>query len=235
MERELMIQAMWSGKSLRSWISIAMAIAVLPLAVSAVAGYLIISRGVLASFQDVAMRQTTQVDPTQRLRLLLWESMLPVDDFVDEGDPRQPQAYRAIRQQIEAAFAGLHDQVHTEPELRTLVERALDDWSAADRLASEAISVRRDPGNRRAEELMDGYHGLVASTVDKLGVVYNGIESDVRADHEKATASFKGSEWMVGVAAVVSLIAILIGVITIGRITAGSVDRLVDGAARFAS
>jgi diguanylate cyclase (GGDEF)-like protein len=229
------IQAIWSGKSLRSWIAIAMAIAVLPLAVSAIGGYLLISHGVVASFQDVAARQRDQVDPTQRLRLLLWDAVTPVDDFTDEGDPRQPQAYRALRQQIEAGFSSLHNQVQSEAELRILVERARDDWTAADHLAGEVISVRREPGSQRGAELMDGFHGLIASTVDKLGVVYSGIESDVRADHDEAMLSFKRSEWMVGVAAIVSLFAIFIGAITIGRITAGSVDRLVDGAERFAS
>jgi diguanylate cyclase (GGDEF)-like protein len=226
---------MWSGKSLRFWIAIAMAIAVLPLAASAGLGYVLISHGVLASFQDVAARQRDEIDPTQRLRLLLWDAVAPVDDFTDEGDPRQPQAYRAIRQQIEENFASLHSNLQSEGELRTLVERARDDWTAADRVAGEVISVRRAPGDAHGEQLMDGFHALIASSVDKLGAVYSGIAVDVRSDHEEAMQSFKRSEWLAAGAALLSLMAILAGAVTIGRITAGSVDRLVDGAERFAA
>lgn len=64
-----MLHTIWKGASLRSWVGLAMAIAILPLAASAGAGYLVLKRGLVASFQDVAGRQRDQLDPTQRLRL----------------------------------------------------------------------------------------------------------------------------------------------------------------------
>lgn len=83
-----MLHTIWKGASLRSWVALGMAIAVLPLAASAVGGYVMLNRGVIASFQDVAARQRDQIDPTQRLRLLIWDAVPPLDEFVDEGDPR---------------------------------------------------------------------------------------------------------------------------------------------------
>lgn len=112
--------------------------------------------------------------------------MTPLDEFMDEGDPRQPRAYRATREQIETAFAGLHAHMQSDPELWTLVERARDDWTAADRLAPEAFSVRRAPGDPHGAELMDSFGGLIVSAVDKLGAVYGDLEARVRADHESA-------------------------------------------------
>jgi diguanylate cyclase (GGDEF)-like protein len=230
-----MLHTIWKGASLRSWVALGMAIAVLPLAASAVAGYVMLNRGVIASFQDVAARQRDQIDPTQRLRLLIWDAVPPLDEFMDEGDPRQPREYRALREQIETAFAGLHGRLQSDPELQTLVERARDDWTAADRLANEALSVRRAPGDPHGAELMDSFNGLTVSAVDKLGAVYADLEATLRADHDSALLFFERSEWLAAIGAVVSVLAILLGVFIVGRIMSGSVERLVDGAQRFAA
>ncbi|HEY4101846.1 MAG TPA: hypothetical protein VGM20_13310, partial [Gemmatimonadales bacterium] len=73
-----MLHAIWKGGSLRSWISIGMAVAIFPLGASAIGGYLVLDRGVVASFQDVVARQRNQLDPTQRLRLLLADATEPL-------------------------------------------------------------------------------------------------------------------------------------------------------------
>jgi diguanylate cyclase (GGDEF)-like protein len=225
----------WKGRSLRSWIALGMTIAILPLAGSALAGYLLLRRGVTASLQDIAARQREQIDPTQRLRLLLMEAGTPLDDFVDEGDPREPAAYRELRERIEVLYTTVHQHVRPDPEVRALVERARDDWTAADRLAAEALSVRRPPGDRRAAELMDRFHGLAGSAVDKLGAVYDDLANDVRKDHDVALRDIERVDWLAAAAALVSALAVLAGVILIGRVISGSVERLVSGAELFAS
>jgi hypothetical protein len=105
-----------------------------------------------------------------------------------------------MREQIEAAFAGLHADMRSDRELQTLVERARDDWTAADRLATEAISVRRAPGDPHGAELMDSFNGLVISSVDKLGAVYGHLATTLRADHDSALRAFERSEWLAGMA-----------------------------------
>jgi len=212
-----------------------MTTAVLPLAVSALAGYLLLSRGVIATLQDVAARQREQIDPTQRLRLLLLEAGTPLDAFVDEGDPREPAAYRELRQRIEVMFTTVHDHVRSEPELRTLVERARDDWTAADRRAIEALSARRAPGEPRGAELMDEFHGLASSAVDKLGALYDDVVTDLRKDHDTALRDIERADWLAAAAAAVSALAVLVGVTLIARVIAGSVERLVTGAELFAA
>jgi diguanylate cyclase (GGDEF)-like protein len=163
------------------------------------------------------------------------EAGTPLDDFVDEGDPREPAAYRELRERIEVLYTTVHQHVRPDPEVRALVERARDDWTAADRLAAEALSVRRPPGDRRAAELMDRFHGLAGSAVDKLGAVYDDLANDVRKDHDVALRDIERVDWLAAAAALVSALAVLAGVILIGRVISGSVERLVSGAELFAS
>jgi diguanylate cyclase (GGDEF)-like protein len=223
------------GRSLRSWIALGMTITVLPLATAAVVGYLMLNRGIIASFQDITTRQRDQIDPTQRLRLLLLDAATPLDDFMDEGDPLQPAAYRIARERVEAMFVDVHAAMRSAPELRALVERARDDWTAADRLAAEGLSVRRAPGDPHGAALMDGFHGLTAAAVDKLGVVYDDLVSDLRNDHDAVLRELEQSKRLALLAAAVSVFAIITGAILIGRVIAGSVERLVSGAELFAA
>lgn len=230
-----MLHTIGKTASLRTWIAFGMALAVLPLAAAGGAGYLIIRRGVLADFQDVAARDRQQVDPTQELRLRLLDAEAPLDDFMDQGDPRDPLEYRARRGEIESDFAALHQSLAGDPESRALLERARADWTAADRVATEALSVRRPAGDTSGGVLMDRFQGLIGSSTDKLGALYASLTTDLHADHDQALRDADRSDWIAGIAAGVSLLAILAGVLVIGRVMSASVERLVDGAERFAA
>jgi hypothetical protein len=59
-----MLRATWTAGSLRLWVFGGMALTALPLLISAVVGYAILSRGVVADFQDVAAR----LDPNAVIR-----------------------------------------------------------------------------------------------------------------------------------------------------------------------
>jgi diguanylate cyclase (GGDEF)-like protein len=230
-----MLQIAWRTKSFRFWLTFGLILAVLPLAVAALMGHVLVERGVILPFADVASRQRYQVAPAYRLRSTLLDAMVPVDEFVDDGDATQPAAYRALREKIEAGFAELHDHLQRDPEPRTLVERSRADWSAADALATAVLSVRRPGGDARGAELMERFHGLMQSAGDKLSAVGTDLESDIAQDHDEALLFYERSEWLAGIAAAVSLLAMIAGVVTIGRVVSGSIDRLVAGAERFAA
>lgn len=222
------------AKSLRFWVSLGMVMALVPLVLSAVGGYLLLNRGVIAPFYDVTFRQREQVIPAQRLRIMIWETLTPVDEFVEEGNPVHLRAYRDLRAQIEAGFAALIESLQEEPATRALVERARDDWTVADRNAAELISVTRPVGDAGHIAILQRYHGEIASANDKLAAVYKQVAADIDKDHDTAVLSYERSLWIAGIAGAVSLLMIALGVFIIGRILSGSVDRLVNGATRFA-
>jgi diguanylate cyclase (GGDEF)-like protein len=210
-------------------------VAVLPLVCAALLGHLLLNRGVAASLADIATRHRYELAPASRLGTALLEAVEPVDEFVDAGDPTRLPAYRVARQRIEAAFAALHDRLADEAEPRTIVERAREDWTAADTTATEILSVRRAGGDPHGVELMERFHGRIDSAVDKLGVLATVLETDLAQDHDRALLLYERADWVTGIASVVSVLAIVAAVVVIGRVVSGSVDRLVDGAERFAT
>lgn len=224
----------FKAKSLRFWVALGMVIALAPLALSAAGGYLLLNRGVIAPFHDVAFRQNKQIIPAQQLRILMWETLAPVDEFVEEGNPVHLASYRNLRAQIDAGFATLIDALADERTTQALLKQAHTEWTAADHNATELISVvrpTREPGHIA---ILQRFHGEIAAANDKLAAVYKLLNSGITDDHDAAVLSYERSLWISGIAGAVSLLTIIVGVFLIGRILSGSVDRLVDGAIRFA-
>ena len=221
-------------KSLRFWVGLGMLIALLPVTLSAVGGYLLLNWGVIAPFHDVAFRQREQMVPAQTLRILIWETLSPIDEFVEDSDPIHLSIYRNLRTQIEARFAALNDALRREPALLATLERARNDWTAAERHATELISVVRAARGAERNTTLQRYHGQIAAASDKLAAVYATIAARIDEDHDIAIRSYERSLWLAGIAGAVSLLTVASGVLIIGRILSRSVDRLVDGAARFA-
>lgn len=160
--------------------------------------------------------------------------MIPVDEFVGNGNARSLDSYRSLRAQIESGFADLVEAVAGEAAILTLVERARENWTAADGYATALFSVPTEAGNRRTVEMMQRFHGKIVATSDRLEAVYQQLAGEIQKDYEVAALSYERSIWLAGIAGALSLLALAGGVLLIGRILGASVDRLVDGAVRFA-
>ncbi len=222
-------------RSLRVWLAIGMLVAMAPLGVSLVAGYLLLSHGVIAPFHDVASRHGSQMAPLQQQRLTIWETLAPVDEYVEDGDPLHIPAYRHLRQAIETGFASLHEALRDEPEKQAVLVRAREDWADADRFATDLVSVTGAAAMGERTETLQRFHGSVAAANDKLAAIHDRIAQIIADDHGMAVRSYERSIWIAGLATSLSLLMLVCGVLVIGRILAASVDRLVDGAARFAA
>ncbi|MBD1545333.1 sensor domain-containing diguanylate cyclase [Roseibium aggregatum] len=221
------------AKSFRFWIGLGAFFALAPLILSAVGGYTLLNYGVIAAFQDVAERQRVQVVPVQNLRILLLDTLAPVDEFLDGADATRLE-YRALRTQIETGFSALDKSLQSEPEARDLLARAREDWSAADDDANELISVSVQAGDADALVQVQRFHGQIASATDKLMAVYRQLFEKIENDHDGAHLYYERSLWIAGIAGGVSLSMVIGGIALVSRIMATSVDRLVDGAERFA-
>jgi diguanylate cyclase (GGDEF)-like protein len=230
-----MLQTKWRGGSMRVRVAVAMALAVLPLAISAAAGYVILNRGVIAAYRDVATRQREEIAPAQRLQIALLDASEQVDEFLATHDLAFREAYRNSRTRIEADFALLHKSLGNRPEDEILIARARDDWTAADQLAMRITTVASTPGDAGATVALERFESALNSSVDKINAFYTDAERDVTQDYFGARIAYERAQWIAGIAAAVSLALVVVGVMMFGHLIRASVDRLVDGAARFAS
>jgi diguanylate cyclase (GGDEF)-like protein len=230
-----MLRASWKGGSLRFWIGVGMTLTVLPLLISSVVHHVIVVRSVIGDFQDVAARQRDQLMPAQQLQVSLWEAAEPIDLYLIDGDPGQPVAYRLVREKIETRFAHLHGALGLEPEARDLVERARADWTAADRAAGQILSMRSPGQSEAAVALVKQIEASIAGAADKLTATTRELDRKVDEDYLAAGRSAERADWIAAIAAGIALLSMAAGVFLIGYLLSRSVDRLVDGAERFAA
>lgn len=221
-------------RSFRFWMGLCAALALTPIAVSAIGGFLLLERGVVGPFEAIAERHRYHVVPVQQLNMLVKDTLAPVDEFVNGANPTGPQAYRSMRQQIEAEFAELELHSHIASSAKPLLQRAHENWIAADRSATELMSLAPSTGDVAAARLMRQFHTHAAAASDGLGTVYGQLLAAIEADHDKVLLNYERSLWIMGIAGAVCLLTTVGGISLISRIMTRSVNRLVDGAARFA-
>ncbi|PQA88906.1 GGDEF domain-containing protein [Hyphococcus luteus] len=223
----------WKTRSLRYWIALGMIVALVPLVLSSIAGYWFLNHGVIDAFHDVSMRERKQVAVSQNLRILIWDTLVPVDEYVEEGDPALASSYRDFSSRIETDFAVLHENLGADEEALTMAERARADWTVADRLARDLLAGRPD-ADPLTQEKFERFHAAIQASSDRLGALYARVAAAIEADHRSAMIYRERVMWLMGIAGLLSLIAMVGGVFIIGRVMSNSVDRLVEGAQHFA-
>ena len=211
-----------------------MLVALLPVVVSATGGYLLLNWGVIAPFHDVSFRQREQIIPAQKLRVMIWEALSSIDEFVEDHDPVRLPPYRNLRTQIETTFAELSGALKNEPAVQAILDSARNDWTAAEGHATALISMVRPAEDAEKNAIFHRFHGGIAAASDKLAAVYTRIATRIDEDHDSAVRFYERSLWLAGIAGALSMLTVALGVLIIGRVLSNSVDRLVDGAIRFA-
>ncbi|WP_052715658.1 diguanylate cyclase [Devosia chinhatensis] len=225
---------LFKARSLRFWVALGMIVALTPLTLSAILGQLVLNRGVIEAFHDVAERQRREFGPLQDLRILVWDTLIPIDEYINEGGAQRPLYYRELRSRIETGFADVRAQFSDDPEALQHLDSAFQSWQVADTHATELASELLIPDDPAAERQARLFHSYIQSASDRLGQAYDSIAIKIESAHDDAVAWSNSAGLLFGGAMASSFIAMVAGVAIVGLIMSRSVDRLVDGAARFA-
>lgn len=224
----------FQGKSLRFWVALGMFMALAPLTVSAIGGFVLLDLGVIHPFNDVANRQRHEILPVQNLRVLILETDPSIDDYVELRDYRSLDTYRAQRKTIELEFSSVSKALKDEPSLLPLLTRAQGNWASADQYANSLIAEATLIATPEELKLQRQFQDEITAANDKLTTIHERLAADLNDDHATAVRAYDHAIWIAGIAAVLALQMVFAGVYLIGRVMASSVDRLVDGASRFA-
>ena len=211
-----------------------MGLTVLPLLISAVVVHVWLHRGATNALDDVASRFRDELTPIQRLELALWEGAAPLEAYVDSGDARHADAYRAARGAIDTQFAELGQTLERDPKLRALVDRAAEEWTAAEHVAGSLLAEhgpRADSGTIRE---IDDLDARIGASVTELRTVEHEVSRVLEADHASASRAYAFATWASIIAGSISIILMALGVMLLRRMLIVNLGRLIDGARRFA-
>ncbi|SMQ62949.1 diguanylate cyclase (GGDEF) domain-containing protein [Devosia lucknowensis] len=223
------------ARSLRFWVALGMVVALAPLTLSAVIGHFVLNGSVISAFDDVAKRQRSELGPLQDLRILVWDTLIPIDEYVNEGGPQQPLLFRELRSRIETGFVDIRVQFADDADALLHLDNAFESWEVAQNLATTLTADALAPDDPEAERQAKLFHANIAATSDRLGQAFDVIQAKIAAEHDAAVKWSEDAGLVLAVALGLSLVAVVAGVVLVGLIMSRSVDRLVDGAARFAN
>jgi diguanylate cyclase (GGDEF)-like protein len=217
-----------------SWVRLGMSLAVVPLLVSMAVVHFLMSHQALGAFDDVAARYRDERAPLNDLRIELWEAQAPVSAYLEDRQPTEPALYRERRVAVESGFARLQTVFASDRAMSALLARAQDDWSAADRIAAGLLAHPSAPGDSGDAALESELDARITAAADKLRAICTQLDRAIEADHSAAERATERALWVSVIAAVLSLLMVVLGVTVISRIMLRNVHRLVEGARRFA-
>jgi len=225
----------WLRRSLRFWLTAGMVLAISPLSVSALAGYILYRDHVVQPLVEDAMRQRSLLQPLQDLQLDLWSLSESINDYVVDGQARHEDEYHAEVEAIGADLLALARAAGDNAEEAVILRQAHADWNL---VAEQAAAVLAQGGVVADESL----RLPVAAFEKDLGVLAQDIETFhalLRQDSDdalnEALTNLERSEEIALIAFVLSLIFVFLGVVVINRSLVTSMNQLTAAAARLAA
>ncbi len=217
--------------SLRIWLSVGMSIALLPLAVMAVYGYLHYHNQIAKPFRDVLVTQHRLLLPIERVQGGLWDIAEAVGDFANEGKESYRNRFEATEREVATQLTELEQIVTDNRQFRPILDGIEQQWlillNAAAQV-SAGTAARSDPALHRFES-------AISETGKRLETLAEGLRKQNEESHKAALRAMRRLEITAIAAAILSVILVGTGIYIIDRALINSTDELVAGAMRIAA
>lgn len=231
-----MLSAFWRRRSLRFWLVTGMAMSLLPIFVSATAGYVLHHRTIIQPLVEVASKQRGILQPLKDINLHLWDVSTSVIDFAVDGDTRRKAAYKDDADRIESAFEGLSGGMREYGLEIPHVAEARNAWAELAAISNSILSGHKlGGGDAVLDARIEKFETLIEDLGVHLEMAHDAVRVKNEQTHDLALINLKRSERLALVGFAVSIFGAVLGIALISRSLVNSMDRLVVGAMRLAS
>ena len=204
--------------------------ALLPLAASAVGGYLLYHHVIARPLANVVHAQQAVLIPLEGLQVAFWNVSESVIDFALEGEARYADEARQELEQIDAAFDRLAAAAALIPECEVPVTAAREAWGLTADLARSLL--RGGGGMGRDIEAFEHTMGQSARLIEEC---LHQIRLWNERTHQRALTALGHADEIALGAFLLSALLMVLGVIVINRALVESIDKLVSGAMRISA
>jgi diguanylate cyclase (GGDEF)-like protein len=221
--------------SLRASLLISMLLTILPLVLSIVFGYYLLSHTVIADYQDVSRRQREQIEPLHHLQIAILQADVPLDEYLVTARPESLLFYRSLLQGIETDIVALSQQFKPQSAHATLLQGAHADWKAAELSASDTLAYKKSGDQAQETQALSKFDSRQSLAIEKLSALHDSLEKNLSDDYAGAALGFERSRWLAGIGVGISLLVMAGGIIMFTRNIMLSIEKLVKGAELFAA
>ncbi len=229
------LSAFWRRRSLKFWLATGMMMAVLPITVFSVTGYLVYHHQITRPLVDVASKQRGILLPLQGLQLDLIDISELVNDFAVGDNVHRIDTYRQKTAHVDGALAQVASVADTHGMDLTAINSARSEWKDLSQTAQAILSAPKRTKISAEVGIFEHFEAAVDAFAHTLGKLFDDIRVQSEADHNKALWALDSMRHMVVAAFGLSFLFIILGVKLINRSLVSSMNELASGAMRFAA
>lgn len=221
----------WEGRSIRFWIMVGMVVTMTPVMLSAVGGFILQKKVVLGSLKDSTHLYSERIMPIEHIRDRLWDTVVPIDRWLVDGDPSHMETYKSLSADIGDSFTYLQNNMEADSALAANIARAEEDWRQAAVLI-EGIDTDRSAmlSSPELAPRMKATHEALHNATEHLSAARQIIDERLEKAHFSAITASERSALIASLA----FISILLSILLISSYLAKSLTGLIDGARKVA-
>ncbi|MBV1789611.1 diguanylate cyclase [Marinobacterium sp. D7] len=229
------ISAFWRRRSLKFWLATGMLLALAPISLLSVFGYLLYEKSITRPLIEVSREQREILQPLQKIQLSLWDMSRDVIDYSLTGENQHAHSYRRELDDITQGIASLSQAVGVYESTSRDMVRLQRDWDELNRVAGSIMTAPPLGVASLASQRIQGFEAGINQLGQDIGVIFEDVRRENERIHDIALADFELSELLIVMGFALSLLFAGIGVLLINRSLVKSTDQLLAGAKRIAA
>lgn len=227
------LASFWRRRSLKFWLATGMSMALGPILVLAITGYVFYERTITRPLLQVSHKQRQVLQPLQQVQLGLWDMSRDVVDYTfraGEGSRRPPRFDGLGRALTSISTALASDSVGSRA-----VQAAQRDWSRLSTQATALLSMNPVPATANQSQSVQQFEADVDRLGHDLGAIYEDLRRENAQLHDAVIRDLGLSEDLILGGFLLSVLSAIAGIVLINRSLVASSDRLLVGAQRVAA
>ena len=194
----------------------------LPFLVAAALGQFYLLPRMIDPLDEIVREVSEEMQPVVHLQMLLLKAAMPVNDYLIHGNPDERRQFVQLRDQVALTFTRIPPERFTLMEERVLIESAHTEWSQAQRLSDQLLSLPNPVGNKAAARNMERLDAHIERAVFALEEMYQHFHRVIDQSRTTVDATRTKAMWVTFVAFVLATgISLLAGTMLVRPLLTG--------------
>ena len=208
--------------SLYSRFALGLGAVLLPFLVAAALGQFYLLPRMIDPLDEIVREVSEEMQPVVHLQMLLLKAAMPVNDYLIHGNPDERRQFVQLRDQVALTFTRILPERFTLMEERVLIESAHTEWSQAQRLSDQLLSLPNPVGNKAAARNMERLDAHIERAVFALEEMYQHFHRVIDQSRTTVDATRTKAMWVTFVAFVLATgISLLAGTMLVRPLLTG--------------
>ncbi|MCF6437711.1 sensor domain-containing diguanylate cyclase [Pseudoalteromonas sp. MMG022] len=226
----------WQKRSLRFWLTSGLVMTISPFIAFSILTYLFVNERIVSPLLTLSSEQLGILSPVNALQKNAWDVSRAITNFTIDGDANYRAEYTAHAQQIDDAFSQLNQSpsvVYSRLNEDLLI--AQQQWT---KVASHSEVILGMPHNHDYSE--SGSRVIeFENEINKLGYeleqIYEDLQQHNEQLHHQVLKTIEQAERLYVLVLFLAVLLGLLGLVIINRSLLSSMDKLTEGASKFAT